>query len=57
MFYITLLLLLVTGVADAIAQGSMYGLASLFPPLYRQAIQNGYEINKMHNNYNNLILY
>jgi len=41
MFYGTCGLLLITGVADAVAQGSMYGLAGLFPPLYRQAIQNG----------------
>lgn len=41
MFWITLGLVLVTGVGDAIVQGSMYGMASLFPPLYAQAIQNG----------------
>jgi len=32
---------LVTGVGDAIVQGSMYGMASLFPPVYSQALQNG----------------
>lgn len=41
LFYGTCGLLLITGIADAIVQGSMYGLAGLFPPLYRQSIQNG----------------
>lgn len=41
MFYLTLILVAETGIADAIAQGSLYGMAGLFPPRYTQALMAG----------------
>jgi len=41
MFWIMLGVILCTGTADAIVQGSTYGIAAFFPPEYAQAIQSG----------------
>lgn len=40
-FHLTLILVAETGVADAVAQGSLYGMAGLFPPRYTQALMAG----------------
>eukprot|EP01116_Phalansterium_solitarium_P001484 TRINITY_DN11275_c0_g1_i1.p1 TRINITY_DN11275_c0_g1~~TRINITY_DN11275_c0_g1_i1.p1 ORF type:complete len:462 (-),score=-40.46 TRINITY_DN11275_c0_g1_i1:62-1351(-) len=40
-FGITLTLIAVLGLADAIAQGTLYGIAAMFPAVYIQAIASG----------------
>jgi hypothetical protein len=48
LFYGTLLLIFTVGVSDAIVQGSLYGLAGLLPPIYSNAVQNGYASRSRH---------
>ena len=40
-FLVTLILVLVNGLADALAQGSLFGLAGNMPSEYTQALASG----------------